>query len=546
MLATVLAQPLDTPSARRAAWRQAIDLLAQHRTTEDDSLREAAADLVRDVRGEVPMQSRIAAARALIGQRVPPALVALFAEEPAPIAAPVLTGARIDDSEWLALLPRLSPTARSLLRHRSDLSPAVAQALASFGASDLIIDGERAPAVPEPARAPAAAVSTAEAPVGGAQIRDLVARIEAFRKDGPQRAHASATIEPRSESFRFETSAAGVIIWVDGAPRAALIGETIAVPAEPHAAGVDGQAAGAYRQRAPFRDARLAVAGIGGASGEWRISAVPVFDPHDGRFQGYRGGARRPRADEIASGRSDAGGLFGTGLPADSLRQLVHELRTPLNAIIGFSEMIERQMLGPAPEGSRGRASNIQAQAARLLAAIDDLDMAARIETRRLDPSGGGETPAAAVLRRLETAHAAGARARGATLEVSLIADPGAPAAEAGLVERMFSRLLAATIGMAGPGEAIVATLDRDAGSGGMRLDLSRPAVLAGCEERALLDPGYSPDGEWPDGPALGLGFALRLVRNLAVAAGGSLDITGDRFTLRLPAAVRGEATEQA
>lgn len=142
MLATVLAQPLDTPAARRAAWRQAIDLLAQHRTTDDEALADAAAALVRDIRAEVPMGSRIAAARALTGQRVAPALVALFAEEPAPVAAPVLTGARLMEEEWLALLPRLSPTARSLLRHRDDLPLPVRHALAGFGATDLIIAGE--------------------------------------------------------------------------------------------------------------------------------------------------------------------------------------------------------------------------------------------------------------------------------------------------------------------------------------------------------------------------------------------------------------------
>jgi hypothetical protein len=50
-----------------------------------------------------------------------------------------------------------------------------------------------------------------------------------------------------------------------------------------------------------------------------------------------------------------------------------------------------------------------------------------------------------------------------------------------------------------------------------------------------LLDPGYNPDGDWPDAPVLGLGFALRLVRNLAGAAGGRLDIDEKRFLLRLP-----------
>ena len=76
--------------------------------------------------------------------------------------------------------------------------------------------------------------------------------------------------------------------------------------------------------------------------------------------------------------------MFGTEFPADSLRQLIHELRTPLNAIIGFAEMIEGQYMGPAAAAYRGRAAEIMEQARGLLGAVDDLDTAARIETRRL------------------------------------------------------------------------------------------------------------------------------------------------------------------
>jgi hypothetical protein len=50
-----------------------------------------------------------------------------------------------------------------------------------------------------------------------------------------------------------------------------------------------------------------------------------------------------------------------------------------------------------------------------------------------------------------------------------------------------------------------------------------------------LLDPGYSPEGDWPGAPVLGLGFSLRLVRNLAEAVGGALVIDEDRFALYLP-----------
>ncbi len=544
MLATVLAQPLDTPAARRAAWRQAIDLLAQHRTAGNEIIRVGASDLIRRLRSEVPVASRISAARALAGQRIPPGLMALLAEEPAPVAAPVLTGARLSEEEWLDLLPRLSPTARSLVRHRRDLSPPVVQALASFGAADMILEGQQAPIEPRIAVAP---VLDAPAPplTGEVQIRDLVARIEAFRQTSGERHAPDGAAEPFAESFKFETSVEGVILWVEGAPRATLIGETIAIPADPHAPGVDGQAAGAFRQRAPFRDARLVAAGIGGGGGEWRISAVPVFDPRSGRFTGYRGTARRPRADEVAAASPEAAGLFGTGLAPDSLRQLVHELRTPLNAIIGFSEMIERQMLGPAPDVHRGRAAEIQVQASRLLAAIDDLDMAARVETRRLDLGGPGETHAAALLRKLGDAQAPGVEARGAELQLMLDDEPGIPPIDPGLIERMFSRLLAATIGLAGRGETITARLGRDLATGDLLLRIMRPLALAGREERDLLDPGYTPDGDWPDGPALGLGFALRLVRNLALAAGGALEIEADRFTLRLPTAAR-EVSGQA
>src|SRR3546814_17120277 len=56
----------------------------------------------------------------------------------------------------------------------------------------------------------------------------------------------------------------------------------------------------------------------------------------------------------------------------DAIRQMTHELRTPLNAIVGFAEMIDRQMLGPAEPGYRDRAQALLADAHRLMAAIAD------------------------------------------------------------------------------------------------------------------------------------------------------------------------------
>ncbi len=363
-----------------------------------------------------------------------------------------------------------------------------------------------------------------------------MARIEAFRK---QREHAIPAVAVAAsgpaEGFRWETGIDGLLLWVEGAPREPLVGQSIAAFAGPGHSGVDGQAAGAFEKRAPFRDARLRVAGAGPAAGDWRISGVPFFDAARGSFQGYRGTARRPRLDEVA--RDPATGVFGTEFPADSLRQLIHELRTPLNAIIGFAEMIEGQYMGPAAAGYRDRAADIMAQARGLLGAVDDLDTAARLETRRYE-HGDASVDAVALLCRLHDSYEKVALERGARIALDVAAGLPAARVEAGAVERMFARLLAGTIGLAAAGEEIRAALDlAPRGERTMlRLALDRPRSIGGVGEAALLDPGYSPDGDWPGAPALGLGFALRLVRNLAEAVGGALAVDEAGFALYLPA----------
>jgi signal transduction histidine kinase len=535
-IATALALPADRPDRRSAQWRQLVDLLGQRDEGWEGPLRDRAFAQLRALREAIAPVVRRDTARALAGRAVAPDLLAFFAEDSAAIAAPLIAQARLDREAWLALLPRLGPTSRALLRHREDLDPAVKHALSAFGPSDFVLEkGASAEAEAEAPPAPPPAQ-------GDSQIRELVARIEAFRREREAHSPAAPLVpgEP-VEGFRWETGIEGIVLWVDGAPREPLVGQSIASIAGPGHYGVDGQAAGAFEKRAPFRDARFNVAGNGPAAGDWRISGVPYFDPQRGSFLGYRGTARRPRLDEIAHNLTRPAGVFGTQFPADSLRQLIHELRTPLNAIIGFAEMIEGQYMGPAASGYRTSAAEIMSQARGLLGAVDDLDTAARLESRRFEVEAS-EADAAALLRGLYETYARIAEARGArialTIEEGLPAAAVAPAA----AERMFARLLAGTIGLAGEGETIAAAL-APAARGETRmlgLALDRPAAIAGVGEADLLDPGYSPDGDWPGAPALGLGFALRLVRNLAEAVGGALVVDAARFSLFLPAAAAG------
>jgi signal transduction histidine kinase len=535
-----MALPAATPAARGAKWRQLVDLLAQRRDpAPSEEVDQAFAFLVA-YRDDVDFFTRQEIARSLTGRDISPNLLAFFADDHPSVAAPLVAGARLSEEEWIDLLPSLSPTARSLLRHRRDLGRIVSQALTSFGASDFALSGTVDASAPKIRRAEPRTAPATEA--GETQIRELVARIEAFRKSRSDAVAEAEAQEPdAADAFRWETGADGLILWVEGAPRGPLVGQSIANIAERGQYGVDGQAAGAFEKRAPFRDARFSVAGSGAAAGDWRISGVPFFDPRYGSFMGYRGTARRPRVDEVARadqrrGGGEQPGLFGTEFPADSLRQLIHELRTPLNAIIGFAEMIDGQYMGPAGANYRSRAGEIMEQAGLLLSAVDDLDTAARIETSRLtfDESS---VDAVALLCRLHDAYERVAMQRNSKIAIEITRDLPPARVELSAAERMFARMLAATIGLAQEGETIAATMGLgDLGHQRMLcLAIDRPRAIEGLGEAALLDPGYSPDGDWPGAPALGLGFALRLVRNLAEAVGGALVIGDRRFSLYLP-----------
>ncbi len=543
MIATVLEQPGDRPDRVAVQWRQLVDLLAQRRG-EQSPLSERAFCLLRRFRDRVDARFRQETARSLAGLPVDPDLVAFFAEDRPEIASPVIGAARLRATDWISILPRMGPTARSLLRHRRDLPPEVNKALSAFGASDLVIEGA-AGAPPSPVSEPEP--DSPEAVGSESQISELVQRIETYRRQREEGQPAPARaplVTERCTEFRWECGTDGVIRWIEGAPREALVGQSIAVIAALGHYGVDGQAAGAFEKRSPFRDARFKVPGEGGASGDWRISGIPFFDPARGNFLGYRGTARRPRLDETARPEEPAG-IFGSQLPPDSLRQLIHELRTPLNAIVGFAELIEGQYMGPAARGYRAQAAEIMEQARRLLSAVDDLDTAARIETSRLQLEES-QVDAVALLGRLHESYQKIASQRGALLTLDIA--PGLPLArvEAEAAERMFARLLAATIGLAGEGETLETRMDRMSGSARsmLRLTVGRPQAIAGLSESELLDPGYSPEGDWPAAPALGLGFALRLVRNLAQASGGDLEVKADRIRLDLPAGTEAGADQ--
>jgi len=578
---TILAVEERTGLAAATLWRQCVDMLAQYDQPGKVMLRQedrvALVSRLSDLRAALSEAQRISSVVELGSRLRSPALVEFFASDRPSVCAAAIARARLPDGVWPVLLPRLGPTARGVLRSRRDIGPETRRALQAFGKTDLVLgqsasavsndlgeppvtDFTEAPRAGEPVAAEAGQARTVTGSEERSQIRQLVEKIERFtssarsrgRQTGVDAGMADApSADPATlRHFPFETDADGTLIWVGEASRTALVGLSIAQPALPGETGPDAHVAGAFARRSSFQHGRLFIEeGLYG--GEWRLSGVPFFDPGTGRFQGFRGQARRPKMHEMPHQAHAPVKAVGAPPSLDSMRQIVHELRTPLNAILGFAEIIEQQLFGPAGVHYREMASNILSDARRLLAAFDDIDLAARSAA----PAGESASRASidpVDVEQLMTGIADlynawdgegtgtdGADGTQPRLRIASSVELPPALIEPVQGERMIQHLVRTLISVAGERETVQASLwyQPDGRGGRLMIGFDRPGRLKGLEEHEMLDPGYGSDGDWPDAPLLGLGFSMRLIRSLAQGQGGALHIESERILLELPVA---------
>ncbi|MEO5612565.1 MAG: histidine kinase dimerization/phospho-acceptor domain-containing protein [Sphingomicrobium sp.] len=496
-LMTVLEQPASDPHDRAVRWRQLVDLVARAGGQVANPLVEQALQLIRSERALVDAALRSAAARAVAALPLPYELVALFATDTLAVSAPMLAAARLEPAEWQRLLGLADDETRQFIATlHPDIPPPPAVAEASVEEPFVEQAIARDQAIPS--------------------ISDVVARIERLRRgrmpppSGFVADQGSLAVPGGAPSlFRWECGPSGEIAWVEGAPRGPLIGRSIARAEEGE--GVDEEVERAFAMRAPFRDAILSLPGEGVLAGAWKISGVPAFEPSDGRFAGYRGIALRETNGGYDSALNGQHPLLSD---PNSLRELVHEIKTPLNAIIGFAEIIDSQLLGPADRQYRTRAAEIVAQAKLLLSAIDDLDFAAKLQADRNRPGSG--TDLGMLLEQIAAAMRQGASASAPYLDLAIETRKRRCALEPALAERLVTRFCDALFGAAADGEQLVVHLDNRSG-------------------RCLLWVRPPPQLGAGDGDAASVSFGLRLVRGLARIAGGDLTITKARITLALP-----------
>lgn len=510
-LATVLAQPVESPRDRAIRWRQLVDLVARSGGRGDPArLADAVAD-IREQLSNVAEEVRAATARAISGLPVPMPLLEVFAADRLAVAAPLLAAMHLDEAAVAALRESASDEVKPFLDTLAPPKPGKSKA---------------APAVAPTEPAPQAATPAEPVP----SISEVVARIERLRSSRERsaaKAPGSAAGSPAL--FRWECSPSGEIDWVDGAPRGALVGRSIATADADE--GVDDCVERAFGIRAPFRDCMLELGEEGPLAGQWVISGVPAFAPSDGRFIGYRGVARREEPDEhmLAEGN----GMIAPMLSPDhdSLREMIHEIKTPLNAIIGFAEIIDGQYFGPAHSRYRERAAEIVANARSLLEAAEDLDFAARLQSARARPGEG--TDFRSFLPGFAEALQARAARQGITIEMAASEEVGHCALDPELMERLLRRFTDAVLSASSSGERLAVEIRKTGKHCAIGITRPKATLLAGKEE--LLDPEFT-IGE-ADRALLGLGFSLRLVNGLVGIAGGGLEISSDLFTLSVPLA---------
>ena len=511
-LLTVLSQPAGDRHDAAVRWRQLVDLVARAGPESDSPIVAQALDTIRADAPAVDEDLRAAAARAVAGRPLPIALIEYLVSDRLAVSAPVLAAATLDPAQW-----------RALLRLADDETAAVHRG-ASFGGCDRRASTYRGQ--PQPAQAetptgrqPAATPARAAVP----SLSDVVARIERRRRNrGVQRWAVAETMPAEAPAlFRWECGPSGEIAWVDGAPRGALIGRSIARVSDADGDRVDEEVVRAFALRAPFRDAALKVAGEGLVAGSWKISGVPAFDPTDGRFAGYRGIAQRESARRLRAPKRPGHARRPRFAPRTRPRDQDSAQR---------DHRLRRDHPGPISRPRRSPLSRARRRDRRAGTAAACCDRRSRFRGEgpfRRGSASAASGPGRAVERMLPTLRR-GCAARGVELELASPSRDCLAAVEPELADRLIIPPVRRADRTAAPGERL--RVGRPAPGTMPPFDLaagltSRPSAMNCVQRHSAAEGG----GDLA-------GFSLRLVRGLARIAGEILQSARRRSRWLFPA----------
>lgn len=549
-LATVLQHRAAGERAARVQYRQLLDLLSDAEGGVDPVLTRAAYRRLDALGMLLSLGQRERLAGECSARIRNPRLLTWFAGAEPRVALAALSRAALDESQWLELIPELPIRARGLLRHRRNLPASALRMLDRLGVRDRVLPE---PAVEQPnevGQSPEAAsdeqpaaldlgrfaqeeylldssrdrttrTSEPAAPTSDAgDLGALVRRIEAFQRARKERAQDTTSDAPRLplggepaedtgqselKAFLFTTDEAGRVDWAEMSVAPLLVGTMLASGDPSGSSGF----ASAFAARRPLVSATHELAGAPAIAGSWILDAAPRFAPRTARFTGYVGRFRRPVAAPVDT---------RAALAADRVRQLLHELRTPVTAIQGFAEVIQQQTVGPVPHGYRALAAGIASDAARMLAGFAEIERLAMLEAGRQDlPEGVSDF--VAVTRRQVAQLQTVLSPRVSRIEANFALSAAAVPLSSEVAELIAWRFLGTLASAIAAGETMSLSLTN--GGRELRLIVRLPAALAQVSD--VFAGEIQAPGTIPAVGLLGAGFALRLARAEARAAGGDL-----------------------
>jgi signal transduction histidine kinase len=219
----------------------------------------------------------------------------------------------------------------------------------------------------------------------------------------------------------------------------------------------------------------------------------------------------------------------------DFLDMAAHELRTPLTVISGYLSILREGAFGPAPDRWHDPLRILDVKAAELRRLVDDLLLAARLETGRLD----------AALQPVDLREVVEQSAQGAddVPELALPQDPVVVHGDREQLGRLLDQLLNNALAYARDGAPRWARIDLEVlpELGEARLAVEdRGRGLPPAQVERIFERFYR--YEDPDHPMVpGTGLGLYIARELADRHGGRVELEwsahgeGCRFALFLP-----------
>ena len=225
---------------------------------------------------------------------------------------------------------------------------------------------------------------------------------------------------------------------------------------------------------------------------------------------------------------------------SEYLANMSHELRTPLNAIIGFSEVLQENMVGELNEKQREYVADILGSGRHLLSLINDILDLSKVEAGRMDLETGEFSLSQALENGVSMVRERALR-RGVTVNVA--ADPGLETvtADERKVKQVIYNLLTNAVKFTEAGGRVDVGASRVAGA--VRVSVRDTGIGIAPEDQERIFEEFSQVSRTGSVDQEGTGLGLALARKFVQLQGGEIGVEsalgeGSTFWFTLPGSV--------